>query len=103
MASLHVSPPCCLVNKHPSDFLKKFIIYLFVAALGLCWALQVVLVVKNPSAHATTCISEAGSISGLGRSPGGGHGSPLQYSRLENPMERGVWQATVNGVAQSQM
>ena len=41
------------------------------------------------------------SIPGLGRSPGGGHGNPLQYSCLENPMDRGVWQAIVYGVAES--
>ena len=43
-----------------------------------------------------------GSISGLGRSPGGGHGIPLQCPCLENPMDRGAWQATVRGVAKSQ-
>ena len=43
-----------------------------------------------------------GSIPGSGRSPGEGHGNPLQYSCLENPMERGSWWATVHGVAQSQ-
>ena len=42
-----------------------------------------------------------GLISGLGRSPGGGHGNPLQYSCLENPMDRGAWWATVHGVAKS--
>ena len=42
------------------------------------------------------------SISGLGRSPGGGHGNPLQYSCLENPMDRGAWWATAHGVAKSQ-
>ena len=40
------------------------------------------------------------SIPGSGRSPGGGHGNLLQYSCLENPMDRGVWQATVHGVAE---
>ena len=45
---------------------------------------------------------ELDSVPGLGRSPGGGYGSPLQYSCLENPMDRGVWQATVHGVAKSQ-
>ena len=40
-----------------------------------------------------------GSISGLGRSPGEGNGNPLQYSCLENSMDRGAWQATVHGVA----
>ena len=42
-----------------------------------------------------------GLIPGLGRSPGGEHGNLLQYSCLENPMDRGAWQATVRGVAKS--
>ena len=42
----------------------------------------------------------AGSIPGSGRSPGGGHGNPLQYFCLENPMKRGAWQGTVHGVAE---
>ena len=41
---------------------------------------------------------DQGSIPGLGRSPGEGNGNPLQYSCLENPMDRGAWQATVHGV-----
>ena len=41
-------------------------------------------------------------IPGLGRSPGEGNGNPLQYSCLENPMDRGVWWATVHGVTKSQ-
>ena len=45
---------------------------------------------------------DPGSLSELGRSPGEGHGNPLQYSSLENPMDRGAWQATVHGVAKSQ-
>ena len=40
---------------------------------------------------------DTGSIPGLGRSPGGGHGNPLQYSCLEKPMDRGAWEATVHG------
>ena len=44
---------------------------------------------------------DAGSVPGLGRSPGGGNGNPLQYSCLENPMDRGAWWAMVHGVAQS--
>ena len=43
-----------------------------------------------------------GSIPGFGRYPGGGHGNPLQYSCMENPIDRGAWQATVQGVAKSQ-
>jgi len=50
----------------------------------------VALVVKNPLANAGD-IRDTGSVSGLGRSPGGGNGNPLQYSRLENPMDRGTW------------
>ena len=42
---------------------------------------------------------DTGSVPGSGRSPGGGNGNPLQYSCLENPMDRGSWQATVRGVA----
>ena len=49
-----------------------------------------VLEVKNPPANSGD-IREAGSIPGWGRSPGGGHGNPLQYSCLENPMDRAAW------------
>ena len=45
---------------------------------------------------------DQGSFPGLGRSSGEGNGNPLQYSCLENPRDRGAWQATVNGVAKSQ-
>ena len=47
-------------------------------------------------------IGDAGSIPGLGRSPGGGHGNPLQYSCQENPMDRAAWWATVHSVTKSQ-
>ena len=53
--------------------------------------------VKNLPANARG-IRDVGSIPGLGRSPGGGHGNPLQYSCLENPMDRGTWKATVHGI-----
>ena len=56
-------------------------------AYQYCRALQVALVVKNLPANAED-IKDSGSIPGLGRSPGGGHGNPLQYSCLENPMDR---------------
>ena len=46
-------------------------------------------------------VGDLGSIPGLGRYPGSGHGNPLQYSCLENPMNRGAWRATVRGVAKS--
>ena len=63
----------------------------------ICMASRVVLVVKNPLANA----GDTGSIPGSERSPGGGHGSPLQYSCLENPMDRVAWQAIDHGVAKS--
>ena len=62
---------------------------------------QAVLVVKNLTANAGN-VRDGGSIPGLGRSPGGGHGNALQYSCLENPTDRGVWQATVLGVSRVQ-
>ena len=57
---------------------------------------------KEPPATAGD-IRDTSSIPGSGRSPGGGHGKPPQYSCLENPMDRGAWQATVHGVAVSDM
>ena len=71
------------------------------------WASQVVLVVKNPPIDAGDT-RDMGLIPGLGRSPGEGGGTLLQYSLLENPMDRGamgssvLWWATVHGVAKSQ-
>ena len=51
--------------------------------------------------ESTCSAGDLGSIPGLGRSPGGGHGNPLQYSCLKNPMDRGAWWATVHGIAKS--
>ena len=56
--------------------------------------------VKNPPANAGD-LGIPSLIAGLGRSPGRGDGDPLQYSCLENPMDRGAWQATVHGVTKS--
>ena len=61
---------------------------------------QVALVVKNMPANAGD-IRDVGSVPGLGRSPGEGHGNPLQYSCLEKPMDRGAWQALVHRFAES--
>ena len=58
-------------------------------------------VVKNLPANAGDA-GDTGSISGLGRSPGGGNGNTFQYSRLDKPMDRGAWWATVQGVTKSQ-
>ena len=83
---------------------KKRCIRFWTPGLGRVYPIgvsQVALVIKNPPANAGDK-REGGSIPGLGRSPGGGHGNALQYSCLENPTDRGVWQATVPGVAKSQ-
>ena len=58
------------------------------------------LAAKNPPANGGD-IRDEGSIPGSGRCPGGRYGNPLQYSCLENPMDRGAWQATVHRVAKN--
>ena len=67
------------------------------ASLRYLWTSLVAQTVKASAYSA----EDPGSIPGSGRSPGEGNGSPLQYSCLENPMDRGAWQATVHGVAKS--
>ena len=56
------------------------------------------LAVKNLPANAGDFLKDSGLSPGLGRSPRGEHRNPLKYSCLENPMDRGAWQATVHGV-----
>ena len=65
-------------------------------------ASQVVLAVKNLPVNAGD-VRETGSIPGLGRCPGGGHGNPLQYSCLQNPMDGGAWGATVHSCKEFDM
>ena len=61
---------------------------------------QVALVVKKLPASAGD-VRDMGSVPGLRRFPGGGYGNPLQYSRLENPMDRRAWRATVHEVTKN--
>ena len=79
-------------------------IFLFIPSFALpyllYWASQVALVVKNWPTNAGD-IRDMGSVPQLGRSPREGHGNPRQYSRLENPMDRGAWRATVHRVTKS--
>ena len=82
----HISIPLC-------RFLK--------GRYGFSWAFQVVLMVRNTPASAGD-IRDTDSIPGSGRSPGEENGIPLQYSCLENPMNRGAWQATIYRVTKSQ-
>ena len=64
------------------------------------WASQMALVVNNLPPNVEH-VRDMSLILELGRSPGEGHGDPLQYSCLENPMDKGAWQVTVHGFAQS--
>ena len=64
-------------------------------------ASQVVLVVKNLPGNAGGT-GDAGLAPGLGKSLGGGHGNPLQYSCLKNPVDRGAWWAIIHRVAKGQ-
>ena len=77
-------------------FMKIYGRHLWLPTMHLA-AFQVVLVVNNPPAQAGD-VRVSGSIPGSGKSPGGGHGNLLQYSCLENPMDRGAWRATVHRV-----
>ena len=94
---------------HPSQFplcLGEFSWYSlpdkpFIPDYMLMGATQVVLVIKKLPANAGD-VRDLGSTPGMGRSPGGGSGNPLQYSCLENPMDGGAWWATVHGVTKSQ-
>ena len=82
---------------HAGNYLNS----IYFVRITIYRASQVALVVRNSPAKARD-IRDTGSIPGSGRSPGGGHGNALQYSSLENPMDREAWQATVHRVAQSQ-
>ena len=73
------------------DLIRLHDIYILILGIS-----KVMLVVKNPPANSGD-VRDTGSIPGSGRSPGGGDGNPLQYSCLENPIDRGAWQATVIG------
>ena len=67
------------------------------------WSSLVTQMVKNLPTGREIWVRDLSLIPQLGRSPGGGHDNSLQYSYLENPMDRGAWQATVHEVAKSQM
>ena len=85
---------------HPGSHLGDNLFFKFDANHTMKWASHMELVVKNPPANAGD-IRDVDSIPGLGRSPGGGYGNLLQYSCLENPMDRGAWWVTVHGVTKS--
>ena len=84
------------MNDQDNKFIKNLLMPSFMLGVigdeEICWASQVVLVVKNLLASAGDT-RDVGSIPGLER-----HSNPLQYSCLEDPMNRGAWRATVHGV-----
>ena len=83
-----------------SQFCSTALYFCLCVSTILSWGLpRVVLVVKNPPAIAGD-IRDMGSILGAEDFPGGEHGNPLQYSWVENPMDRGAWRATVHRVAE---
>ena len=79
--------------------LKKML-WIYIEAVDSTRISQVALVVKKPPANEGD-LRDAALIPGWGRSPGEGNGNPLQCSCLENPTDRGTWQATVHGVARN--
>ena len=106
----HLFGTCILFSKHswtcPSNFMTK---YRNSVSCLVPWHSNllsniisvVALVVKNPPANVGG-IRDADSVPGSGRSSGGGHSNPLQYSCLENPMNRGSWRSTILRVRRSQ-
>ena len=78
-----------------------FLLLILLLLLCISWASQMELVLKKSPTNAGD-IRDMGSSPRSGRSLGGWHGNPLQYSCLENPMDRGSWQATVHRVTESQ-
>ena len=97
--------PKSLQNDNGPSFVAK-ITQAILAALGISYQLHMrigpIHFPCDPAGKETACNAEdLSSIPGLGRSPGEGNGNPLQYSGLENPMDRGAWQATVHRLAES--
>ena len=101
--SLSVLPPPCTNSKWKINLMILYVVLTNNSPLIIytCGSSQVAPVVKNPPANEGD-VRDEDSIPGLEKSPRGGHGNPLQYSCLENPMDRGTWQATVHRVTKSQ-
>ena len=80
--------------------MKKIICFLFQVGNYTCYVIYICFPGGSDSKESTCNVGDLGSIPGWGRSPGGGHGNPLQHSCLENTMDRGAWGATVHGAAE---
>ena len=89
LSQQHLLTLCLYVSHFGNSYNISNFLFIIIFVIVIC-DFQVVLVVKNPPAKAGGV--RTGSVPGLGRSLGGGHGNPLQNSCLENPMDRGAWQ-----------
>ena len=78
-------------------------IFLFLTSWHFCENFTWVFPGGSDGKESACNVGDPGSIPGLGRSPGERNGYPLQYSCLENPMDRGAWRATVHGITKSQI
>ena len=93
--------PLSKLSPSPSIVLKGEYYFLLIGIIIKEGASRVALVVKNQPSNAGD-VRDSGLIPGSGRTPGGGHGHPLQYSCLDDPMDRGAWRAMVHKVRKSQ-
>ena len=101
----HVNPWLFHFNvwQNPLQLKKKYLVFKKKIKLRIKMSLKNFIFPGGSEVKASACkVGDLGSIPGLGRSPGERNGNPLQYSCLENPMDRGAWWATVHGVAKSQ-
>ena len=90
--NMHLPVPA---NLYSDLILNMLVIIVIIIIAGLRWWL---------SGKESSCnVGDSGSIPGSGRSPRGGLGNPLQYSCLENPVDRGAWWTIVHGITKSQM
>ena len=94
---LEINPLGCITNVFSQSIGYFFILFMVSFALQ-----KLINLISGSDSKASACnAGDPGSIPGSGRSLGEGNGNPLQYSCLENPMDRGAWWATVHGVAKS--
>ena len=102
LSNIRPSPPTAitLVVHLFASLFHYVCVCVCVSVYTYVWASQVALAVKNLPANAGD-VRDEGLIPGSGRSLGGGHVNPLQYSSLENPMDKGAWLATIHRVPKS--
>ena len=93
----------CLLTRDPKSWDFSPVMWKPCSLHRLFWNPAWVFPYGSDSEECVCSVGDTGLIPVLGRSPGEGHGNPLQYSCLENPMDRGAWQATVHGIVESDL